>query len=139
MRIVLVDDDSGFRESFADILRGHDHEVYTFDNPNICPLQMMPECRCNENEVCTDVIITDLKMPLIDGLEFIKAQKAKHCRCHHIVLVSCNITEGDMQAADSLGCAIFTKPIDIDRFIEWLNNLEITPDRVLRDWFKTPE
>ena len=137
MRVVLVDDDNGFRESLAEVLRDHGHEVYAFENPNICPLQMVPQCRCNENEVCTDMIITDLKMPAISGLQFIKTQKAKHCKCNCIVLISGDFTEEDMLTAKSIGCNIFTKPLQLDDFIGWVNNVSISPNRVLRDWFKS--
>lgn len=136
MRIVLVDDDNDFRETLTDILRDIGNDVYAFDNPYICPLKMMPECRCKENEVCTDMIITDLQMPAIDGLQFVQIQKDKHCKCMHIILISGSITDEAELTAKNLGCKIFTKPLKLDYFLKWIKEVHISPNRELRDWFK---
>ena len=138
MRIVFIDDNTAFRESLTEILEEEGHEVFAFDNPNVCPLNETPHCRCQENEVCTDVILTDLTMPAISGLEFIRTQKNKLCKCQQIALISASFTEDDFEAAEKIGCVIFPKPLDFRKFIEWMDSTEIRPDRLLRDWFKQP-
>lgn len=138
MHIIFVDDDDDFRKCFTEILRNRGHEVHAFENPSICPLQMMPQCRCNENERCTDMIIVDLKMPVINGIQFIKTQKDKHCKCNYVVLISGNINEEDMLTVKSLGCHVFDKLLDIDDFLKWTDSITINPDRILRNWYKEP-
>ena len=84
------------------------------------------------------MIIVDFKMPVINGLQFIKTQKDKHCKCNCVVLISGSIADEDMLTVKSLGCHVFTKPLQLDDFLEWADNIPINPDRVLRDWFKEP-
>ena len=67
MRIYVVDDERIIRVSLADELRDSGFEVYEFANANSALLQM--------KELKPDIVITDLKMPDIDGLELLKRIK----------------------------------------------------------------
>ena len=72
IRIVLLEDDKTIRKILYDVFDMRGYEIYSFETPSICPLQLEPDCRCKENERCVDIIIADFYMPLMNGLEFIQ-------------------------------------------------------------------
>ena len=138
LRVILLEDRDSIRRLFAEIFNDRGYETFEFSNPAICPLQMMPECRCGENQTCTDVIVSDLNMPNVTGLKFIENQKKKNCKCKHVALVSANWTEQDWSRARELGCKTFTKPFFFKEFENWLDEVEksIDPTRELCNWFQ---
>ena len=71
-RTIVLEDNLTEQGILKYLLKARNHEVITYDNPSICPLQINPECRCNDNERCTDILISDLNMPIINGLDYIK-------------------------------------------------------------------
>jgi DNA-binding response OmpR family regulator len=137
-RIILLDDLDSIRNPFTKFLNIHGYEVFSFSNPMICPLQIEPECRCSENQSCTDIIISDLDMPGMTGLNFIQNQRNKNCKCRHIALMSGLWTAGKLDHADELRCKIFTKPVLPQDILLWIKEVEkgINPDRELCNWFE---
>jgi CheY-like chemotaxis protein len=137
LRIVLLDDNDVLRSILSEVLAGRGHEVLAFSNPAICPMQLTPECRCKANQTCTDIILSDLEMPKMTGLGFIENQKKKNCKCQHVVLMSGNWTEHDLQRAHELGCKTLAKPFSLDEFLEWLDEVKrgIESTRELCTWF----
>ena len=138
LRIILLEDNDTVRKVLSKSLTYRGYEVFAFPKPTICPLQMLPECRCTKNQSCTDVILTDLDMPGMDGLQFVKNLKKKNCKCGHVGIMSGWLTSGDIQRAEELDCKIFQKPFKIEIFIEWLNGIQrvIKPSRELCNWFQ---
>jgi DNA-binding NtrC family response regulator len=79
-RILVVDDHAQARESMADILRCSGHRV---------------ECRASAveglrdlNGSAFDVVITDLKMPGMSGLEFIRALHSRGADCQILMVTA---------------------------------------------------
>ncbi len=140
LRIILLDDNDAVRTMLSEILADRGYEVFSFSNPAICPLQMMPECRCDPNQTCTDIIVSDLDMPNMTGLGFIENQKKKNCKCQHVVLMSGSWTDQDLLRAHELGCKTLTKPFTFQELYEWLDEVErsIEPTRELFNWFQDP-
>ena len=62
--ILVVDDDQGMREFMEIMLTKEGYSVTSADNP----VKAINLCRKNDY----DLVITDLKMPKIDGIEFLK-------------------------------------------------------------------
>ena len=137
-RVILLEDNDAIRFLFSEIFADRGYEIFTFSTPAICPLQMIPECRCGVNQTCTDMIVSDLDMPNMTGLSFIENQKKKNCKCQHVVLMSANWTEQDLSLAHKLGCKTFEKPFPFQVFDEWLDEVErsIEPTRELCHWFQ---
>ena len=112
------------------------YEVFTFPDPGICPLHVEDRCPCESEMTCTDVIISDLDMPNVKGLDFVETLLGKGCLCRHIALMSGAWTDRDVARASDLGCKIFAKPFHISQIIEWLDQVEreLSPNRGLYDW-----
>ncbi len=137
LRIILLEDNDSVRTVLKMLLTRKGYEVFSFSKPTVCPLQLQPACRCNHNQACTDVILTDLDMPEMDGLRFIKNMKMKNCKCRHVAVMSGNLGADDMYQAVRLGCSAFEKPLEKDALFQWLDGIErkIPPSRQLCNWF----
>jgi DNA-binding response OmpR family regulator len=137
MRIVVLDDSKDILELLKVTFEGKGYEVFIFENPMICPLQMNPVCRCKENEKCTDLIITDINMPKMNGLEFLENHRKKKCNCEDVIIMSGKLDEDDTEKVKNLGCKAFRKPLIFDDLFEYIKLVKnnIKPNRRLRDWF----
>ena len=89
-RAILIEDDEILRNTLIEILSYKGYDVFAFSNPTICPLQKSPECRCSNLQTCTDIIISDLDMPGMNGLTFIENQKEKDCKRNRSCAASAN-------------------------------------------------
>jgi CheY-like chemotaxis protein len=137
-RVILLEDNKAILTLLREIFDDRGYEIYAFPNPSICPLQLIPECRCAENQTCTDLIVSDLNMPTMTGLRFIRNQRQKNCKCKYVAMISASWTEEDLETAQQLGCKTFTKPLFFDDLDAWLDGVEygIDPKRELRNWFQ---
>lgn len=131
-RIFLVDDYAEILRSTERLLRRAGHEVFTFSRPSLCE-----RCRCEEGHACTDIVISDVRMPEHTGLEFIENQRQKGCRAPYLALASGAWSKADFARAKELDCQIFQKPFDIDALLDWVEecSAQIDPERVLDSWF----
>jgi DNA-binding NtrC family response regulator len=117
MRIYVVDDERIIRVSLSDELRDAGFEVFEFANANSALMQM--------NNIMPDIIITDLKMPGINGVEFLEKIK-KINKDIFVVLMTAFSTVSNAVEAMKLGAYDYIeKPFDnekilviIDRIIE---------------------
>ena len=137
-RAVLLEDNDAIRKALRETLANRGYEIFSFTSPAICPMQLEPECRCKGGQRCVDIIISDLDMPTITGLQFIENQKRKNCKCQHIALMSGFWTEEDELQAKKFGCKVFSKPFDLFELNQWLDRVErqISPTRKLTNWFQ---
>jgi len=71
------------------------------------------------------VILLDLKLPKVDGLEVLKAIKAdKRTRSIPVVIVTSSKEDPDIKTAYELGANSYVvKPVGFEAFVESMNNL----------------
>lgn len=136
-RAIVLEDDRLSQQLLSAMLESRGYDVITYDNPSICPLQRSPECRCTNDERCTDILMSDLNMPLVSGLEYIQNQRIKGCKCKTVALVSGEITYSVEQKAKRLACQLFPKPVNIKDIFGWLDSVEkdFDYDVKLSNWF----
>ena len=137
-RAFVLDDEEMLRELLRQVLEDRGYEVLTFANPGLCPLYKEGKCRCRIGEACGDIIISDVSMPNVSGLEFVERQKKMECKIKKVALMSGRWSEPDVEKAKSLGCTVFQKPFSLAEIEKWLDECEnrIAPERILTDWFK---
>ena len=138
LRVIILEDNNNVRLTLQLLLEHRGYEVFTFSKPTICPLQIQPTCRCNKNQACTDVILTDFDMPEMDGIRFIENMKKKHCKCQHIAVMSGGLNSDIVERAKNLGCQVFEKPFEKEILLKWLDRIKSSAktSRELCNWFK---
>ena len=68
-RVCIVDDKDVMRDSLADILVTQGHEVSTYNDPQRALVEVRPGAH--------DVIVSDLKMPEMDGMELLRGLRSR--------------------------------------------------------------
>jgi len=135
-RVLIFDDDPSIRQMLWAVCDRRGYEVVTFPDPGLCPLHAKDRCPCEPAMTCSDMIISDLDMPNVKGLDFLETLLGKGCRCRHIALVSGSWSASDIGRARDLGCKLFAKPFHLSQITEWLEQVEreLSPSRKLHDW-----
>ena len=110
-RILIVEDDSDFREILGRSLRKAGYEVHEAEHAlgAICAMV----------RAGADLILTDIRMPIMDGLGLVRELKAHEDTCGvPIVAMTGFDTPEHRQAALQAGCVGYiAKPIDAHEFL----------------------
>jgi DNA-binding response OmpR family regulator len=123
-RAYIFEDEPVIREILANILDRRGYEVIRYPDPSVCPLNSIGQCPCPIGAVCADVIVSDIQMPRVNGIDFIQHLIEKGCKSTHIALMSGSWTESDLARAVELGCKIFRKPFAFSNLLKWLEEVE---------------
>ncbi|MDR2861037.1 MAG: sigma-54 dependent transcriptional regulator [Syntrophobacterales bacterium] len=105
-RILIVDDDKGIREILEIALSQEGYDVVS------APDGMKALARCRNTRF--DLIITDLKMPKMDGIEFMKALKEISPESLIILMTAYASKESALQAMHEGAYDYLEKTFDID-------------------------
>ena len=124
LKAIVVDDDPLVRSLVSGVLARRGYEVVSYSDPVFSPQYESASCPCPAAKLCPDVIITDLEMPYVNGLDFIECQRRKGCRCRHVALMSDGCSKADLQRGAQLGVAFITKPFHPQQFCAWLDEIE---------------
>ena len=115
LKILLVDDEKEFVESLSERLELRNLEAdIAYDGEQA--LEAMKEGR-------HDVMVLDLRMPGIDGIEVLRRAKKRNPDVQVVVLTG-HGTEKDEEQAKKLGASAYMKkPVDIDHLVGTLNKV----------------
>ena len=121
-RVVVIDDDKQSRKLLSLILQEKGYEVISFESPLVCPLYPDLEVECSHEQGCGDFLLTDNRMPVMTGLEFVKTQLNRGCKgaVKNRAVISGSWTEQEKRQAEELGCKVFCKPYNVDAVLEWM-------------------
>jgi len=136
MRAVILDDDEFLRFYLWQFFDRRGYEVFTFPEPDFCPLHVVQECPCPAGTSCSDLIISDVNMGGKNGIDYIEKLVKKGCRQRHFAIMSGAFSDADMVRAAQMSCALFSKPLDMEVLKSWVEVVEqsILPDRQLYNW-----
>ena len=123
-RTILCEDNESVREVITFLLEERGHEVFSYVDAGDCPLSSYDECKCNHRTACSDIIISDVAMPKVNGLQFVEHLKKHDCKINNIALVSGYWTPMDVLRAKGLGCSVFYKPVMPEDLFEWIESCE---------------
>jgi CheY-like chemotaxis protein len=102
-RLLLVDDEPLILSALGRLLRRMGYEVATAENGQVA-LEMLATAPC-------DLVLTDMRMPLLDGRGLLLALRAKYAELPVIILTG----YGDASDAELLrlgACAVLGKPTE---------------------------
>jgi DNA-binding response OmpR family regulator len=135
-RVIILEQHEIIRDILCDFFHDRGYEVHAYPSPGFCPLHQLPSCRCGVEETCCDIMIIDMDLPEINGLQFISNLKEKDCKCGNVLLIS-SVWHHDMIAqAQELNCQVLAKPFGISTLIKQIAYFEnnISSKRRLRNW-----
>lgn len=105
-RILVVDDEAGARDALSVLLEDEGYEVR--DAPDgFKALGVLREWGC-------DILVTDLRMPVMDGLTLIKKAKEEFPELNCIVMTAYGSVESAVDAMKSGADDFLTKPLNFD-------------------------
>jgi len=124
IRAIVLDDDDTIRTLTSEILKDRGYEVYSFSEPFLSPVYLNSKCTCPAEHLCSTIVITDINMPNMSGLEFLEHQKSMGCKIQKVAVMSGRWTNEALAHANRLGCHTFNKPFKIDEIKKWLDECE---------------
>jgi len=110
--ILIVDDDKTFLLSLVEGLRAHDQEfeIRTAENGKIATQILKEES--------VDLIITDLKMPVMDGFELLAYMSSHHPRIPVIVMTAYGTPVIENSVSHLGAIRYLEKPLDFDLLVD---------------------
>lgn len=115
-RILLLEDNPDMVQALIEVLEMHNYEVVTAYNGR-------EGLRILESGVLPDLIITDLKMPLMDGLQFMQFVRGSAAWAHIPVAIMSGETTDSPRITASGADAFILKPFHFDELEATLNRL----------------
>jgi two-component system response regulator (stage 0 sporulation protein F) len=107
LKLMYVDDEKMNLKLF-ELNFNRKYEVITAES-GISALNLL------EEHLDTEIVISDMKMPVMTGLEFIKKAKLKYADIKYYILTGYNITDEIQEALDSkLILKYFRKPFNFN-------------------------
>lgn len=113
-RILIVDDEAYIREELATIIEKPDREIL-FAQTGTVALDILSQQR-------VDVVLTDIRMPEMDGFEFIRRAREKWPSLIIITITAYASTETAVQALRAGAYDYVTKPFSIDEIRNIVNH-----------------
>lgn len=134
-RILLFEDEEHIRAPLSNYLQAQGYEVLAFPAPATCALVAKPDRACPRGHACADMMIADMNLPEISGLELIRLQKAQGCQVppRNKALIATFLTPAQRQELDALGGHCLRKPFQLQELLAWVGTCErnIPPSREL--------
>ncbi len=116
-RVLAVDDTITFRMMLANCLRKGGHHVTEAENGKEALEKLLADP--------PDIVITDLNMPVMNGLEFIEFARREHAgRALPMLLLTTEVAEHLKQRAREVGATGWlTKPFDPAQILRLVDQL----------------
>jgi len=123
MRILIVDDEEKICVLLKEFLSGRGHEVhYTLDSGRVGKLL---------EKRSFDVVITDLRMEPVDGMELLKFIKKEYPETYVIIMTAYGTVKNAVQAMKEGAFDYLVKPFSLDELEISLKKIE---DKIKLEW-----
>lgn len=135
LKILIFEDNKALADLLRKLLQGYGYEVLAFSDPSACPFCQDFQKECPFELPCTDVIISDINMPSMDGIKLFQSQNSRGCKTSNDnkALMSAYPSTRYKNAARELGCHFINKPFKLVDITTWLEECaqRIATDRKL--------
>ena len=109
-KILICDDEEGIRESLKLIL-GDQYDLILTDSGEQC-------LQCLDNDKTIGLLLLDIKMPKINGLEILKAVKEKYPELNVIIVTGYKSVETASEASSLGASGYIVKPFKSDEILK---------------------
>ena len=121
-RIIIFDENEMLCSTLSKILFERSFEVFTFSDSSVCPFfDSNDDCVISDGR-CSDIIISDIYKPTVQGLQLIKKRIDRGCGVKFRALMSTLWTDAEWHYARKIGCRLFRKPFDLQEMLQWLDD-----------------
>ena len=108
-RVVVAEDDHEMRELVSESLRRDAYDVLTVGDGAGLLVRIGRQYRICEPEPQIDLVVTDLRMPVVTGLEILRGLRAARCPTP-VILMTAFGDDHVRREATELGAVLLDKP-----------------------------
>lgn len=126
-KVLVFDDDDAIRALLKEALSQKGCEVETYANPTDFPFLHEKNCPCTPEQSCADMIIADIVMPGMEGIDFMRKLKDAGCwplSQGNVAIISGYLTLHYMEELEALGAQYFRKPFSLDDIYQWVEGCQ---------------
>lgn len=122
LRIIVFEDDLDIMALLKDSLSAIGHHVLTFSDPTACSVFNNQDKKCPQQLPCADVVISDIMMPKVTGIDLFKLMRTRGCKAldKNKALMSADLKPEQIRDIQELGCHFIKKPFKLAEIIRWL-------------------
>lgn len=113
-KLLIVDDQNGIRVLLVEVFSSEGYETFQASNGKTA-LEIV-------DEHVPDLVLLDMKIPGMDGLEILKRIKQKHENIKVIMMTAYGELDMINEAKETGALMHFTKPFDIDELRQVVND-----------------
>jgi DNA-binding response OmpR family regulator len=121
-RIILAEDDVAPRELLAKVMRALGADVEAAVDGGRFLVAIASQYNVGHAPEDIDLIVTDIRMPVVSGLDVVEGLRAAHWRTP-VILMTAHATPAIHEKAAKLGATLLIKPLDLDVFEETVRAL----------------
>jgi DNA-binding response OmpR family regulator len=107
--VVVAEDDPEMRSLVSQSLRRDEHDVFEVGDGARLLVRIGRQYRTGEPEPAIDLLVTDLRMPLVTGLAILRGLRAARCTLPVILMTAFGDDQIRREAAE-LGAVLLDKP-----------------------------
>lgn len=125
-RVLLAEDDPSARSVIAKVLRAMGLEVREIDDGGRLLVAITSFYKNGHSPDELDLVITDVRMPVLSGLEIFKGLRVAHWTLPVIVMTAYDSKEVNETVA-RFGAALLLKPLDLDELEDLVRRMLLRP------------
>ena len=121
LRVIVFEDNKAVSDLLRKFLQSFGCEVQAFTDPTVCDAIATSACACPKETACADILITDMMMPNMTGLELLKLQRKRGCKAldANKALVTASCSSQLQIDVEELGSKYINKPFRMSELREW--------------------
>lgn len=126
-RAIVIDDDPACRRLIIRLLQSAGYDAIASSAESLCAGHATGGCP--DSAPCADVILSDVHMPGMSGVDLFLRLEEMGCTCRRKALISGAWTIADLREAETHGWTVLSNPLPVTALASWLDRPEAEPSR----------